>query len=240
MNKNKIDYSRYQNKFLNELNFSKEEISRYGANSYPVYLRAPYEFFEFKVKSIVSNNTKILDLCCGNGKHSITAAKCGGKVLGLDIVESSILIARQKAKLNNVEKNTHFQVVDINKLDFDDNSFDLVTCLGSLSYIDIDVFISEVKRVLKENGKLIIVDSLDNNFIYKFNRFLQVILNKRSYSTFNRMPNLNTINKIKSEFSNSEVRYFNLFAWTVPLLKLILKPIQIKKILNYLDNKFSY
>ena len=63
MKNNKIDYDRYDAKFLNELRSSKEEISQYGANSYPAYLRAPYEFFEFKVKSIVRNNTKILDLC---------------------------------------------------------------------------------------------------------------------------------------------------------------------------------
>ena len=98
----KKDYYRYNSKSINELISSKEEISQFGSNSYPVYLRSPYDYFELKIKTIVKKNMKVLDLCCGNGKHSITAAKCGGKVLGLDIVESSILIAKQKAKLNKI------------------------------------------------------------------------------------------------------------------------------------------
>ena len=235
---NNIDYNRYESKSGNELKSLNSEILNKKEKTYPEYLRTPYHFFELKVKSIIKNNTNVLDLCCGNGKHSIFSAKCGGNVIGLDIVKSSIKVAKQKAKLNKVEKNTNFYVEDINKLKFEDNSFDLVTCLGSLSYVDINVFINEVKRVLKPDGKLIIVDSLDDNIIFKINRFLQVLLNKRSLSTFKRMPDSKVINEINRNFHKLEMEYFNFFIWTIPVLKLFMKANKIKKFMDFLDKKF--
>lgn len=54
----------------------------------------------------------------------------------------------------------------LKNLPFRDNSFDIVTCVGSFSYIDHDVFIAEIYRVIKSGGELICLDSYNHNIIY--------------------------------------------------------------------------
>jgi SAM-dependent methyltransferase len=54
-----------------------------------------------------------------------------------------------------------------------DNSFDIITMAGSLSYLNLEMFIAQVKRILKPCGKLIMIDSFNHNII---NLFCQQIL----------------------------------------------------------------
>ena len=237
--KKSFDTKQYQKKSAREIKFSKK-IIEHGAITYPAYLRSPYELYESFIKKNVNKKSKVVDLCCGNGKHTIISALCGGDVLGLDIVETSLDIAKQKAKLNGVINNTKFMLCDVNTFPIESNSADIITCLGSLSYLDFDKFLNEVDRVLKPKGKLIIVDSLDNNIIYKLNRFLQVLFFKRSFSTFNKMPSMKNLNQLKQKFPNSSFYFFNLFVWIAPIIKPFFRHDKLKKIMDFLDNKFNF
>ena len=42
-------------------------------------------------------NDRILDLCCGYGRHAITLAKKGYNIIGLDLCKRALILARQKA-----------------------------------------------------------------------------------------------------------------------------------------------
>lgn len=238
--KQSFDSKQYQKKSQNEINLSDDEIIKHGATTYPPYLRSPYNFFEIFIKNNLKRNSRVVDVCCGNGKHSIISAKCGGDVLGVDIVKSSIDIAKKKAELNGVSSNTSFIVSDVLSLPLENNSVDVITCLGSLSYLDCDKFLDEAERILKIDGILIIVDSLDKNIIYKLNRLIQVLSFRRSLSTFRRMPNQKTLNKIESKFPNTSFYYFNLFVWIAPILKPFISPIKLKRIIDYLDKRFIF
>ena len=46
---------------------------------------------------------KILDIGCGTGRHSIELAKRGYKVIGVDLSESQLKRAREKAGKQNVQ-----------------------------------------------------------------------------------------------------------------------------------------
>ncbi len=59
-----------------------------------------------------SKYPEILDLGCGRGRHSITFAKRGYNVTGIDLSEQAIATAKQKA-LDNGLDNTHFEVRDM-------------------------------------------------------------------------------------------------------------------------------
>ncbi|PIP12983.1 MAG: cyclopropane-fatty-acyl-phospholipid synthase, partial [bacterium (Candidatus Stahlbacteria) CG23_combo_of_CG06-09_8_20_14_all_40_9] len=48
-------------------------------------------------------NAKILDLCCGLGRHSIELAKRGYKVTGVDVTSQYLKTARAKAKEKGVK-----------------------------------------------------------------------------------------------------------------------------------------
>lgn len=233
------EYLRYNKKSFDEIDIAEEVIEKSGSEAIPYPLRAPYIYYEKLIEDqVVKAKTKILDLCCGNGIHTLFAAKCGGVVTATDIAENSIILAKMRAIKSNLS--IDFLVSDTEELPFDDISFDVVTCAGSLSYVDISIFTKQIKRVLRPEGKLIIVDSFDHNIIYRMNRFIHYLRGKRSFSTLERMPSNRTLKFLKEEFSDMEVRYFGIFSFFGPILSKLFDERRAKSIIDNLDQRFSF
>lgn len=109
--------------------------------------------------SKVRKNEKVLDLGCGTGEQAILFAKKGAIVFGIDINPKMISQAIEKAKKEKLS--CSFQIGDAEKLPFPDSSFDIV--LTSLLLHEVnqkkrEKIISEMKRVVKKEGRLIFVD----------------------------------------------------------------------------------
>jgi SAM-dependent methyltransferase len=101
----------------------------------------------------------LLDIGCGTGKFLMGLAmkNSDSRFFGIDIAENMVENARQISQeyhINNLE----FKLGDSANLDFEDNFFDYVTSLISFHYWDHDKAISEIKRVLKPEGKILIAD----------------------------------------------------------------------------------
>ncbi|MBI4830060.1 MAG: methyltransferase domain-containing protein [Candidatus Lindowbacteria bacterium] len=118
----------------------------------------------------LSPEDRILDLCCGQGRHSQELARRGFKnVEGLD--RSSYLI--QKAKKNAQQQllTVKFREGDARKLPYAPDTFDVIMILGnSFGYFetvkdDLRV-LQEVFRILKPWGKLLI-DVTDGEYVKK-------------------------------------------------------------------------
>ena len=69
-------------------------------------------FEEFKV----STHSRILDISCGIGRHSIPLAQRGYDVLGLDLSPLFIANARATAKARKVNSHAKFRVADVRKV----------------------------------------------------------------------------------------------------------------------------
>jgi D-alanine-D-alanine ligase len=120
----------------------------------------------------LSLDDKILDLCCGQGRHSLELARRNFKnIEGLD--RSHYLIQKAKATARKEDLNIRFREGDARKIPSPTDSFDLVMILGnSFGYFDTiqdDLrVLKEVFRVLKPWGKILIEvtdgDYLRNNF----------------------------------------------------------------------------
>ncbi|MFC1725755.1 methyltransferase domain-containing protein [candidate division KSB1 bacterium] len=116
----------------------------------------------------VSEEDRILDLCCGQGRHSLELARRGFKYMeGLD--RSHYLIQRAKGTAKKEYLDVKFREGDARKLPFQTDSFDAVMILGnSFGYFETvsDDFrvLREVFRVLKPWGKLLI-DVADGEFL---------------------------------------------------------------------------
>jgi D-alanine-D-alanine ligase len=115
----------------------------------------------------------ILDLCCGQGRHTFELFKRGYKnVEGLD--RSSYLISRARNKNKEQGYNVKFKEGDARKLPYPSNNFDTVMILGnSFGYfecLDDDLkVLQSVANVLKPGAKLLI-DVADGNFLeHNFN-----------------------------------------------------------------------
>lgn len=157
-------------------------------------------------------------------------------VLATDISSKSIEVMKK-----NFLKYSNFysQVEDMEKLSFVNENFDIVCTAGSLSYGDNNLVMNEIYRVTKPKGVVIIVDSLNNNPIYRFNRYIHFLRGKRSLSTIKRMPNYHLIEKYIKKFGYGEANFFGLITWAFPLLKIFLSPKSILKLSNWVDKHLS-
>jgi 2-polyprenyl-3-methyl-5-hydroxy-6-metoxy-1,4-benzoquinol methylase len=102
--------------------------------------------------------SRILDIGCGTGRHSIELAKRGYRVTGIDLSESQLKRAKEKVSQQNLSIN--FEKLDARKLTFL-NEFDLVImlCEGAFSLMETDdmnfQILCNASNALKSKGQLI-------------------------------------------------------------------------------------
>mgnify|MGYP000915453227 CR=1 FL=1 len=233
-----IEYERYNKRSeenLKKLNSENIHL-RLGVKSLPKFLQPPYIKYEELIRQNSTPGKVLLDVCCGDGMHSLAGVGRGVEIYVSDISEKSVKLIVNKAKLLGYE--LHGIVADAEKLPFSDNSFDIITCAGSLSYVDLNAFMNEVDRILSPGGVFICVDSFNHNPIYSFNRFIHFLRGNRTYSTLKRMPNLKTIHFLENKYNNIEINYFGIFIFLVPFFKLFISTYNITLMLNKLDQYF--
>jgi GT2 family glycosyltransferase/2-polyprenyl-3-methyl-5-hydroxy-6-metoxy-1,4-benzoquinol methylase len=97
----------------------------------------------------------VLDVACGEGYGSAILSGNAKFVYGIDISEEAIT----HAQLNYVRDNLKFEVGTVDSLPFPDQSVDIVVSFETIEHVDEiqqNLFMKEVKRVLKNGGMLII------------------------------------------------------------------------------------
>lgn len=99
--------------------------------------------------------SEVLDAGCGTGVHSIRTAKAGFRVKAIDISRTVLDDAKRRATSEGVVDKIDFEVADLTKLQFADNSFQSIFSWGVLIHVpDIDKALVELARVLKPGGRL--------------------------------------------------------------------------------------
>ena len=120
--------------------------------------------FLYKLLSGSCQRKIILDFGCGNGVHSVFPIKMGAeKVTGIDLSESSLKMARARAKKEEVSNKTEFLVMDCEKTIFPDNTFDVILDGGTFSSLDLNKTYPELSRILKPEGILIGIETFGHN-----------------------------------------------------------------------------
>ena len=95
----------------------------------------------------------VLDLACGTGvvtKKISCKIGASGKVIGVDISPGPIKIAKNW----NTKKNVKFVVIDVEKMNFDEE-FDVVTCqYGLMFFPNVQLVLKKVRKFLKKDGRI--------------------------------------------------------------------------------------
>src|SRR5580765_3039336 len=99
---------------------------------------------------------KVLEIGCGLGTDGAQFALAGADYTGIDLTEAAIDLARRRFALSGLKGDS--RVSDAEKLDFADESFDLVYSHGVLHHTpDIEAAVREIHRVLKPGGRAIVM-----------------------------------------------------------------------------------
>ncbi len=124
------------------------------------------------LKYIIQHQPKsILDIATGTGDLAIKFAEKteASKIIGLDLSEGMLSVARKKVIDTTLESKINFIKGDSEALPFDENSFNAITVsFGIRNFDNLEKGLSEILRVLKPNGLLIILEtSVPTKFPYK-------------------------------------------------------------------------
>jgi SAM-dependent methyltransferase len=138
----------------------EELFENYGVKyDNEIYTQGTVGECDFIEKEIGYNKTvKILDIGCGTGRHTIELTRRGYKVVGIDLSESQLKRAKEKAK--ELDLNIDFQKHDARNLPFE-GEFDLaiMLCEGGFSLMETDEMNFEIlknaTKALKDKGKFI-------------------------------------------------------------------------------------
>jgi ubiquinone/menaquinone biosynthesis C-methylase UbiE len=104
----------------------------------------------------VAAGKRVLDLACGSGQPSLSAAARvgpGGAVVATDLSPQMLAVTERKARALGLD-NVELAVMDAEQLRFPDASFDAVTCRFGLMFCpDPARAASEIRRVLRPGGR---------------------------------------------------------------------------------------
>ncbi len=129
------------------------------------------------------SNALILDVGCGSCDKSIRLAKRGFFVKGIDLSESVLEMGEKNIEFEGLSSKITLQCDNIRELSFENKHFDYILCWGVLMHIpDLEKAISELSRVLKPGGFLIISENNSNAIEIPVVRVMQYLLKRPTIS----------------------------------------------------------
>ena len=148
------------------------------------FTQGTYGECDFLEKELGFNKAlKILDVGCGTGRHSIELTKRGYDITGIDLSESQLKRAKEKAALLNLQIN--FIEADARDLPFL-NEFDvaIMLCEGGFPLMETDEMnyeiLEQVTKSLKDKGKFIFTTL---NGLFPLYHSVEAFTNKGNGST---------------------------------------------------------
>ena len=187
--------------FHNKLHLS-EELERKSQVKFYKALYGLYSDF----LNILKNETKtkhVLDFGCGTGNFTEKVINFNPKkIVAVDISEEAIKKAKNNPRLNR--KNIEYRVENCEDLSLNSDSFDIAYGSGILHHLNLNKSLSELKRILNKDGKIIFIEPMATNPI--INLYRKFTPNART--TDEHPFKLSDVEFIKSLFANVEVKYY--------------------------------
>lgn len=115
-----------------------------------------------------STHLHVLEIGCGLGTDGAQFAKAGANYTGVDLTQAAVELAKRRFELFQLPGT--FRIADAERLDFPDNSFDVVYSHGVLHHTpDTAGAIREIHRVLRPGGRAVVMLYHRNSYNYRVN-----------------------------------------------------------------------
>jgi ubiquinone/menaquinone biosynthesis C-methylase UbiE len=170
------------------------------------YDKKRYDFMRYMQRRTINimpifKGTSLLDIGCGTGWALERAAKLAfnqGNFQGIDISPGMIERAAERSKENSA---LEFRIADAKQLPFAEKFFDLIICTNSFHhYMNPEVVLREVSRVLKPKGRIYITDFTADGPINR-------LINNRQKTREVAHVNFYSTKEYQSLFAEAGLRY---------------------------------
>lgn len=174
-------------------------------------------------KYLNKDNGKVLDCCCGVGRHAYIMASSGFEVTGIDFSKEQIENARKIHNHNNID----YKIMDVRDFTLDNKDYDMAYCMWTTyNYLSLD---EDFKKFIVSNyqhqkkGSILVLDSkniprlephrLYNRYTEKENFRMEILINKYVFNNIQNSQyflfiNDNGINKFF--FDDEFVRFYTI------------------------------
>ena len=154
-----------------------------------------------KLDDEIPMGSNILEAGCGTGQLSITLSRYARQIYGIDLSKGSLIEAKQFINSNDI-KSVHLFRMNIFKLFFEENTFDVIISNGVLHHTyNPKLAFSKLVRVLKPGGIIVIglyhrygriiqkirqslIKNFGDSFKFLDKRFREKISDKKKYAWF--------------------------------------------------------
>ncbi|MGE0448692.1 MAG: class I SAM-dependent methyltransferase [Vicinamibacterales bacterium] len=188
---------------LERLRMSEWNLSRYLDP--PAATPFPLEF-AFHLLGDVRGKT-VLDYGCGNGENALPLVKRGACVVGLDVSQDLLSLARRRLALHG--EAAAFLAASAHDLPLPDASVDAVLGIAILHHLDLVLAAREIHRVLKPGGLAIFQEPVRNSRLLKTIRAL-IPYRSEEVSDYERPLTDGELRTFASGFRNYDSRAFSL------------------------------
>ncbi|MFB4165729.1 class I SAM-dependent methyltransferase [Alteribacillus sp. JSM 102045] len=131
----------------------------------------------------LNGTEQVLDVATGGGHVANAMAPFTREVTAFDLT-SEILAAAKAFHQKNGRSNVKYIQGDAEKIPFSDKVFDVVTCrIAPHHFPNLNAFISETSRVLKEGGQFLLIDNTAPE-AQELDEFYNEVEKRRDYSHY--------------------------------------------------------
>jgi ubiquinone/menaquinone biosynthesis C-methylase UbiE len=111
---------------------------------------------------------KVLDIGCGTGEFTKKVATKAKEVIGIDIAPKMIESANSRHSAENIK----YMLQDFDTME-EDEQYDCIVSIATFHHLTLDKALPKIKRMLKPNGVLIVLDLYERKGVLDL--FLEVI-----------------------------------------------------------------
>lgn len=184
------------------VSFNRSEIQRYLSPSHDTPYPLEYAYYllgDVRAKTV-------LDLGCGKGKNLAALAERGAKVIGIDVSPDLVRLAEKRTALAGIKADV--VVGTAYEMELPDESVDVVFCILLIHHLDIPQVCSEMFRILKKGGYVVLLEPI--RFSRLYDRCRKLLPARQHTSVYEHPLTKSEFASLTNIFTAEDVHYFRL------------------------------